>query len=200
MFFVGLGRIFGLAGYPNIETIRISVIRLYAGYSALARYPAGYKISGIRNHPDIQYPAKKVSGPTLVFCCLGSAICWGPVCWTVRIIWNWFSQPLNTQFIHSTLTQGNCWIYSDLEASSDTWYLGWGGGSIITTFHFSFKKKASIMIKWFNFSFKKKKVKIYFRGFLLGGRWVVPFPKYVINLPRTSEKLNCKGEPYRSSG
>ena len=31
-------------------------------------------------------------------------------------------------------------------------------------------------------------------------RVVVPSPKIVINLPRTYEKLHCKGEPYRFGG
>ena len=30
-------------------------------------------------------------------------------------------------------------------------------------------------------------------------RVIVPFPKIFINLPRTNEKLHCKGEPYRFS-
>ena len=30
------------------------------------------------------------------------------------------------------------------------------------------------------------------------GKVVVPFPKRVINLPRTYEKLQCKGEQYHS--
>ena len=105
------------------------------------------------------------------------------------------SAPSHSSTVHSHRVTAEFIQIQRLLVTLDTW--GGGGGSIITTFHFSFKKKASIMTKWFNFSFKKKKVKIYFRGFLLGGWWVVPFPKTVINLTRTSEKLNCKGEPYR---
>ncbi len=50
-----------LAGYPVIWPDN----RIFAGYPALAGYPAGYRISGIWNQPDIRYSAKKVSGPTL---------------------------------------------------------------------------------------------------------------------------------------
>ena len=32
------------------------------------------------------------------------------------------------------------------------------------------------------------------------GRVAVPSPKIIIKLPRTYEKLHCKGEPYRFSG
>ena len=32
------------------------------------------------------------------------------------------------------------------------------------------------------------------------GKVVVPFPKIVINFPRTYEELPCKGEPHRFSG
>ena len=41
-----------------------------------------------------------------------------------------------------------------------------------------------------------------FKYFLAISPWrlVISSPKLVINLPRTYEKLHCKGEPYRFSG
>ena len=55
-------RPFSISGrLPDIETIRISGrfllpdIRLFAGYRAFARYPAGYRIPGIRPK---KYPAQ----------------------------------------------------------------------------------------------------------------------------------------------
>ena len=37
-------------------------------------------------------------------------------------------------------------------------------------------------------------------SYIFIGRVVVPFPKIVINLPRTYVKLPCKGEPDQFSG
>ena len=59
---------------PDIETIRIPDIRLIfnAGYLVIFRISNNGQISGrnwisgIRNQPDIRYPAKKLSGPTLL--------------------------------------------------------------------------------------------------------------------------------------
>ena len=71
MWLLGLGRISGIAGITDIRTDpNCIVIKIFANTffsSAISGYPAGYRISGINNQLDIRYPAKKVSGPTLVF-------------------------------------------------------------------------------------------------------------------------------------
>ena len=43
-------------------------------------------------------------------------------------------------------------------------------------------------------------VGVLFLGVISLRRVVVSFTKIVIKLPRTKEKLNCKGESYRFSG
>ena len=45
---------------------------------------------------------------------------------------------------------------------------------------------------------KRKVKRKFFLGVISLRRVVVPSPKLVINLPRTYEKLHCKGEPYHT--
>ena len=73
---VGLDIWFGRI--PNNETIRIPDIRLFllpdiplsvrisGNLSDIGTFSINDRISGIRNQLDIQYPAKKISGPTLI--------------------------------------------------------------------------------------------------------------------------------------
>ena len=51
----------------------------------------------------------------------------------------------------------------------------------------------------FKFQFIKEKKKQFWGGYFIysKGAVVIPFPKIVINLSRTNEKLHCKGESYQ---
>ena len=62
----------------------------------------------------------------------------------------------------------------------------------------NFKSKSQPSPQNFHFFFKVKKNFCLGAFFLLWGM-SFPLPKKAINIPRTHEKLHCKGEPYRFS-